>query len=153
MCFVRSGKSKPNKYDEDIKGEVYFSIKEAIESGIQAAILCSPASLHVPQAIEFVKAKIPVLIEKPLSLNMASTNYLKLLSQNLSVPVLVGYCFRHCDSLNKLVSLYSDNHAGESFMLELNAVPTFLIGGLLRILKIQFLLTPLWVVEYSGIKP
>lgn len=119
MCFVRSGKSKPDKYDEEIKGEVYFSTDEAIKSGIQAAILCSPASLHVPQAIEFVKAKIPVLIEKPLSLNMGSTNYLKRLSQTLSVPVLVGYCFSHCDSLNKLVSLYSNNHAGESFYVRI----------------------------------
>ena len=119
LCFIRSGKSKPDNHNLAVKGDSYDCLQEAIKSGIQAAILCSPSSLHIQQAIEFVKAKIPVLIEKPLSCNLDSTNYLKELSKNLSVPVLVGYCFSHCDSLNKLISLYSNNHAGESFYVRI----------------------------------
>lgn len=45
----------------------YESLEAALERRFTAAVVCSPAPLHVPQARALVEAGLHVLIEKPLS--------------------------------------------------------------------------------------
>lgn len=46
---------------------VHASLSEALKSGYDLAVICTPAHLHVPQAAELVQAGLHLLIEKPLS--------------------------------------------------------------------------------------
>ena len=68
---------------------------EAIAVGAQAAIVCSPAPFHVPQAQEWLKEGRPLLIEKPLSHVTAKLSELATLAKVRNVPVLVGYVLRY----------------------------------------------------------
>ena len=45
----------------------HASIPDALQSGYDLAVICTPAHLHVPQATEIVQAGLHLLIEKPLS--------------------------------------------------------------------------------------
>ena len=96
VILVRSGHGS-SWPEETLSKESVSSIDEAIAKSIDAAIISSPAPYHVQQAIQFLKADIPLLIEKPLSHNMDDIQELKDLSDRMRVPIpiLVGYVLRH----------------------------------------------------------
>ena len=111
VILVRSshGQSWP---EEDLAKESVSSIDEAIEKNIDAAIISSPAPYHVQQAIQFLKAGIPMMIEKPLSHNMDDIQELKDLSDRIRVPILVGYVLRHSSDLNYFSERVSEKSVG-----------------------------------------
>lgn len=92
ISIVRSGKEK--KYDSYEGYKVFYSLNEVISSGVEAAIICTPASQHLDQVVQLIKNDIHFLVEKPLSVSIDNTNkVIKLLKQKKIVG-LVGYCFR-----------------------------------------------------------
>jgi predicted dehydrogenase len=48
----------------------YKSLDEALAGGWEAAVICTPAHLHIAQARQAVKAGLHLLIEKPLSTSL-----------------------------------------------------------------------------------
>jgi len=99
VILVRSGHGS-SWPEENLSKESVSSIDEVIAKSIDAAIISSPAPYHVQQAIQFLKAGIPLLIEKPLSHNMDDIQELKDLSDRIRVPIMVGYVLRHSMDLH-----------------------------------------------------
>jgi hypothetical protein len=66
IILVRSGYGSECE-EEKMASKTVFSIDEAIKYGIQAAIISSPATLHLEQSLELAKNGVHLLIEKPLS--------------------------------------------------------------------------------------
>ncbi|MBN9178850.1 MAG: Gfo/Idh/MocA family oxidoreductase [Microbacterium sp.] len=60
-----------------------------------AAIIATPNELHVPQALDFVEAGIPVLVEKPIAGSLDEARRLVAASESRGVPVLVGHHRRY----------------------------------------------------------
>jgi predicted dehydrogenase len=113
LHIVRSGKG-PNVYDpifDDVS--FYDSVTSFNKKDVDAVIICSPSSVHIEQSTNLIKANIPILVEKPLSNNLDKIHDFEKLATNSKVPILVGYCLRHSDSLNKLVELLSNNVVGD----------------------------------------
>ena len=72
------------------------NLRESIDWGPDAAIISSPASLHVDQAIALGESKVPCLIEKPLGAGYESFEKLeKVIHLSEFVPMLIGYIYRH----------------------------------------------------------
>ena len=69
VILVRSGKGQ-SWLEESMADHVVFSIQSAIKMNIQAAIISSPTTFHVEQAVQLVASGIHLLIEKPLSNSM-----------------------------------------------------------------------------------
>ena len=94
ITLVRSGKGLTWP-EQQLAQRVVKTSAEAIRSGAQAAIVCSPAPFHVSQAMEWIKEGRPVLIEKPLSHDTVGLSELAALAEARKVPVLVGYVLRY----------------------------------------------------------
>lgn len=73
---------------------VASSPREALDTGIDLAIVCTPTSLHVDGAMEFVQAGIPVLVEKPLCHRLADGQRLAEAARRRGTVVAVAYCMR-----------------------------------------------------------
>ena len=74
---------------------IYKSIDEATqENKIDAAIICSPTSLHIEHAIEIAKKNIHLMIEKPLSRDLQNIDQLKNIVEENNLAVLMAYIFR-----------------------------------------------------------
>ena len=112
IIIVRSGKSKKLE-EEKYADRVFFSLKDAIDYGISAAILASPANYHIEQAIDLMKNDIHVFIEKPLSNCLKKTKkLLDIQSQSNSIGLL-GYCLRYSQSGIKFKNNLKQNKMGK----------------------------------------
>ena len=87
-----------NKY----KVPVFYNIKKLLaENRPDAVIISTPNKLHKKQCVSFLKNKIPVLLEKPISDNIKSAIKIIKSSENNNTPLLIGYHRRH----NSIVSV------------------------------------------------
>ncbi len=94
VTLVRSGKGAPWP-EEMLAAHTVSSIEQALALGVDAAIVSSPAPMHIPQAGELIHAGVPVLIEKPLSHQLAGARQLRDLAHQTNTLVLVGYVLRY----------------------------------------------------------
>lgn len=58
-------------------------------------ILATPNDLHVSQGLDCVAAGMPVLVEKPVAVDVASAEKLVVAGESAAVPILVGHHRRH----------------------------------------------------------
>ncbi|RDL44018.1 gfo/Idh/MocA family oxidoreductase [Marinomonas piezotolerans] len=80
--------------------EIVTSIEEIILANTELVVIASPASLHVQHAIPLLNARIPTLIEKPISMSSSESQRIIDVSLTHSAPVAVGYCLRYLPSAN-----------------------------------------------------
>jgi predicted dehydrogenase len=86
---------------------VVTSLAEAINYHIDAAIVATPAPMHVPMCRELLSAGVDVLVEKPLSHTLDGINELTRLVARTSRMLMVGYTLR----FHPLVRLLKDEIA------------------------------------------
>jgi len=74
----------------------FRSINDLIEhASLDGVVLCTPTTLHIEQAMTFVAAGIPVLVEKPIGTTSSESLQLVEASATKQVPVLVGHHRRY----------------------------------------------------------
>ena len=72
----------------------YETLDAAVADGIDAAVIATPAHLHVPLATAAVRAGVPVLVEKPLSTTIHGVADLRRAAADAGVPAGVAYVYR-----------------------------------------------------------
>ncbi len=111
ITLVRSGIGKD--FNEiDLADRVVFSIEEAIALNIQAAIISSPATKHIEQALVLANAGIHLLVEKPISHNSKNLKELQNLIIEENIVFLIGYIFRYEPAANKFSDLLQQEDIG-----------------------------------------
>ena len=112
IILVRSGYGEVCK-EEKIASKVVFSISEAIEFGIQAAIISSPATLHLQQSLELAKSGVHLLIEKPLSHTTDRLDVLLKVINDNNIVAMVGYVLRYDIGARKFKDWLSNKITGK----------------------------------------
>jgi predicted dehydrogenase len=112
ITLVRSGIGK--LYDEiSLANRVVSSLEEAIALNIQAAIISSPASKHIEQALVLADAGIHLLVEKPISHDSKNLKELQNLVIEKKIVFLIGYIFRYEPAANKFSNLLKQEATGQ----------------------------------------
>ena len=75
--------------------------------------ICSPPNVHVEQSIAAIEAKLPVLLEKPVSPDLESAQYLFDTENKYEVPLLLGYTWRWWPPLNRMRELLIERSLGD----------------------------------------
>ena len=112
IIAVRSGMGK-KVGEEKLLDAMVYSLEEAIDYGIEAAIVATPAVYHVQQAIELMGNGIHVLIEKPLSHSLEDVNKLLRVKKNSKVVGLVGYCLHYNSGALKFNDMLKNDKIGK----------------------------------------
>ncbi|VEN74491.1 conserved hypothetical protein [Candidatus Desulfarcum epimagneticum] len=94
ISVVRSGYG-PECIEQNLASYVFNNLEQAVEEGIQAAIISSPAPEHLRQATILSKKGVHLLIEKPLSHNMKNVAELISTVQKSGIIGLLGYTLRY----------------------------------------------------------
>lgn len=78
----------------------YASIADLIKArqrcgcdAVDFAVIVTPNNVHASQAEQFIKAGIPVFLEKPVTFNLAEAQMLAKLAQEMNVPVGVAHTY------------------------------------------------------------
>ena len=109
---------------EELKFSDHFfsSLAEVIYWKPNAAIIASPASKHLEQAITFSKAQIPILLEKPVGTgNECSKDWNKLLNLAKKNTLLIGYVLRHDPIVEHLSKIINQNKLGKLLEADFNS--------------------------------
>lgn len=119
-CTISCMDPRQDRLDE-IKAEGVelkssFTSAETALSGAQsfdAVVVGSPPSYHVDQCIAALDNKLPVLLEKPVSPDLAGCTRLHQAVENAAVPLLLGYTWRWWPPLAKVKELLADRTLGD----------------------------------------
>lgn len=109
-CFQRTGRAEVTLCEvrQDVRERVaaeygltqsFSSLEDGFEQEFDAAVICTPAHLHVSMAQHFVEQDTAVLIEKPLSTVPDGVDALQALAAAKHVPVAVAYVLRQHPAL------------------------------------------------------
>ena len=97
----KNAKNLSKKY----KIPLYSNVSDLLNSNkLDAVIVATPNQLHEKHTVSFLKNKIPVLLEKPISDNIQSAKKIIVSANKNKTPLLIGYHRRH----NSIVSIVKD---------------------------------------------
>jgi predicted dehydrogenase len=74
--------------------------------------ICSPTAFHVPQAKAALIAQVPVLLEKPVSINAKDAEELLKIEDVTGCSVLMGYTWRWWEALSEVKNILNANSLG-----------------------------------------
>ena len=97
-----NAKKLSNKY----KIPLYSDVSSLLKSNqLDAVIVATPNQLHEKHTISFLKKKIPVILEKPISDNIKSAKKIIISSKKNETPLLIGYHRRHNAIVSKVKTI------------------------------------------------
>ena len=92
---------------------LYSSVNELLKSkNLDAVIVATPNQLHEMHTVSFLKKKIPVLLEKPISDNIKSAKKIIDSSKKNKTPLLIGYHRRHNSIVSKVKNIINSGKLG-----------------------------------------
>lgn len=94
-----------------IKG--YTDFKTALKNDIDAVLVCTPTSLHIPVALVAVKKGCHAFIEKPISHNLDKIDELIKLAKEKNLIVYVGFNMRFNANIVKIKKLLEEKRIGK----------------------------------------
>ena len=112
IIAVRSGKGEKVE-EEKIADKIVYNMEDTINTGIQAAIIATPATFHVDQALRLMNLGIHVLIEKPLSHSLENVDELLRAAVEFDAVGLVGYCLRYDPAALKFKEILATEKIGQ----------------------------------------
>lgn len=92
-------------------------IREFDDISIKAAIICSPTSYHIDQAIYFANKEADLMIEKPLSRDLQNIDKLKDIVSKNKLITFIAYIFRFAPSIKYLKEILEKKVIGEVFFV------------------------------------
>ena len=104
-----NAKKLSNKYKIPLYNDVSSLLKL---NQLDAVIVATPNQLHEKHTISFLKKKIPVLLEKPISDNIKSAKKIIISSKKNKTPLLIGYHRRHNAIVSKVKTIIRSGKLG-----------------------------------------
>ncbi|MCH2114816.1 MAG: Gfo/Idh/MocA family oxidoreductase [Pirellulales bacterium] len=120
LCEVNPdlGRRVARQYEID---EVYTDLNAALQSRPEAAVIATPAPLHVPMACMLADAGVALLIEKPLSTSFIDIDRLLQIVERNRVVTSVAYVYRAMPMLAAMRQAIVEERFGRPVQLTLVA--------------------------------
>lgn len=103
-CFQATGRAKLSfvEINSELRQEIahrydvpgFEGLDAALQDHPDAGVICTPAHLHVPLAIQLAEAGLHLLIEKPLSTTLVDVDRLLEVVHSRGVTAAVAYVYR-----------------------------------------------------------
>ena len=122
-CFLRTGRAVVSlcEIDFEVRSRlardyplecVFDTFEASLGAEFDAAVICTPAHLHIEMARALISRGCPLLIEKPLSTSLAGVPELAQFAAQRNVTVGVAYVLRHHPALAKMKQAITDGRFG-----------------------------------------
>jgi len=98
--------------DQLPKVRMYDTYEKGLAARPDTVLICTPPDLHIPQAVQAIRAGSHVLSEKPLSDSTVGLDDLAALAAAEDKQVMVAHCFRYHDGLLKAKEMLDAGRVG-----------------------------------------
>lgn len=95
----------------------FSDLQDALDLDPVAAVIATPTSMHVAQALQVLDRGVPVLVEKPLAESLAGATDLVRAARREQTILQVGYHLRHHPAMRWIRSVLADGALGGPMML------------------------------------
>lgn len=96
-------KDRRAAFAERFASPVFAGLPEALDAGgWDGAAICSPTRFHVEQGLACLEAGLPLLLEKPVAMDLESARRLAQGAERCERPVLLGYTWRWWPPLQRV---------------------------------------------------
>ena len=113
-AVVEPNKENQNKLKEQFSNIViYNNLRSSFQANPDGYIVSTPSETHFEIGIEIIKNKIPLLIEKPLTLNYNSSKEIVDLAKKNNVNLMIGHVLLFHPAINKIKELIDNNSLGD----------------------------------------
>lgn len=92
--------------------KLYDSFEAGVREQPACVFICTPPWLHVPQAMQAIRAGAHVFSEKPLSDSLDGVDELETFAARENKKVMLGLCFRFHDGLRRAKKLIDEGRIG-----------------------------------------
>jgi predicted dehydrogenase len=127
-CFQATGRANLSlcEINGELRGRIadqygvaqsYADLETALADSHDAAVIATPAHLHVPMAASLCEAGMHLLIEKPLSTGLEGTNSLEQGLAQRNLRAAVAYVLRHHPALRAMRGAIRDGRFGRPVQL------------------------------------
>ena len=127
-CFQKTGRARLSvcEIDPQLRGRIaeqygiersYANLESALSDAHDAAVIATPAHLHVPMAAWLAKAGNHLLIEKPLSTSLHGIEGLEPMLQSRNLVAAVAYVLRHHPALGAMKEVIDAGRFGRPVQL------------------------------------
>lgn len=115
--------SNPLSTKENIKDYDIFEadFKNLLKHSLDFVIIASPSTFHLNHSEPFLKAGIPIFIEKPIAASAKDATALLQLIERYQSRVAVGYCLRFLPSAIKAKEIVQKKILGSIYNIEIHA--------------------------------
>lgn len=91
----------------------YHGLADLLTNGdAHGVILATPNQVHVQNAMECINAQVPVLVEKPLAVDLSGARRIVMAGEKSGVPVLTGHHRRHNPLIVRARQAIADGELG-----------------------------------------
>ncbi len=122
-CFQQTGRARLSicEVNPDLRSQVgeeyridrqFPDLDAALAGRHDAAVIATPAHLHVPMAVRLAEAGLHLLIEKPLSTGMEGIDALRRTLQSRGLLAAVAYVYRAIPALRAMKEAVSSGRFG-----------------------------------------
>ena len=94
------------------------TLEDGFKEGIDAAIVCTPPSSHIPIALTAIEKGAHVFIEKPISHSLSKVEELLEKARSADLITFVGYCFRFHTGLKIVKETLDSGDVGEVLLAQ-----------------------------------
>tara|TARA_B100000073_G_scaffold342644_1_gene346073 strand:+ start:670 stop:1641 length:972 start_codon:yes stop_codon:yes gene_type:complete len=91
----------------------FSCLDDALKADFDAYVISTPPSTHYELAVKIINARKPVLIEKPITLNLKDAKKLNSLAKLKKVNLMVGHLLLFHPAFKKIKKLITDGTLGE----------------------------------------
>ena len=91
----------------------YADLEAAVADRHDAAVVATPAHLHIPMATRLAEAGVPMLIEKPVSTSVEGIDQLRQLLRSRGLVAAVGYDLRAHPLLQEMKKAIASGRFGQ----------------------------------------
>ena len=92
---------------------------EALAADVDAVVIATPVRTHYPLAKQALLAGKHVLVEKPLTDNLAHAEELADLAERMGLTLMVGHTFEYSPAVNEVRSLVRAGELGRIYCIEM----------------------------------
>ena len=102
------------QYAAELKTRHFADLGKCLrELTLDGLIIATPTNSHVPNGLAAVEARLPMLVEKPISYDLPSAMQLVEAAEAAEVPILVGHHHRHSPFIKEARRIVKSGRLGK----------------------------------------